>query len=203
MKMSFFAAIAMVTSAATMNSSAEARPMELIQSGLVEVKLDRDGKIQHKNPIRNAKYNVRQPPPPKPSRTHVCKRADLDARPSPGRGGEVFTKGACDASGKGPHAQWPLKATFQLTSAVTRIAGNKCAGEFKRRSRSTKMDFRRPFKLKVKFPGKLHIRYCFLDMKGKKTGPGKTEWHVDCKKDGIHRNYTVLVPMDIACVPQR
>jgi hypothetical protein len=181
--------------------TASADPIKIIKQGMVRVDIKPDNTYVTKA-VRPTELAASYPPPAKPSSSHVCKRADLDTQVIGASGGEVYTKGACDAGTAGPNAAWPLKAVFQMTKNVETQAGLSCRIKWAERKRNKQPNPNNPFMFANHFTGKIHIRYCFLDMKPKKS-KGKKTWSVDCGKDGIHREYRVQVSYLVSCVPPR
>ena len=168
--------------------TASADPIKIVKQGMVRVEIQPDNRYVTKA-VRPTELAASYPPPAKPSPSHVCKRADLDTQVIGARGGEVYTKGGCNEA---------LKAVFQMTPNVEQQAGRACRTKWAERKRNKQPNPNNPFMFANHFTGKIHIRYCFLDMKSKK---GK--WHVDCGKDGIHREYRVQVSYLVNCVPPR
>ena len=175
------------------SAPALAGPTKMVKKGLVRIDLQPNGRYTAKAE-RSTELAASYPAPPRPSKNHVCKRADLDTQVVGVRGGEVFTKGACDASTQGPHAKWPLTAVFQMTKNVLDQAGRSCRIKWANRKRDKHPKANSPFMYTNQFDGKIHIRYCFLDTKRKK---------VDCGKEGIHRTHTVKVSYHVNCVPPK
>jgi hypothetical protein len=182
----------LVTVLAT-SAPALAGPIKMVKQGMVRVELQPNGRYTAKA-VRSTELTASYAPPPRPSKHHVCKRADLDTKVVGARGGEVFTKGACSASTKGPHSDWPLKASFQMTQNVRDQAGRSCRTKWAKRKRDKHPKPNNSFMFANQFDGKIHIRYCFLDTKRKK---------VDCGKEGIHRTHTVKVSYLVSCVPPK
>lgn len=174
--------------------TASADPIKIVKQGMVRVEL----KANTAKGVRPTELTASYPAPPKPSPTHACKRADLDTQVIGASGGEVYTKGACDAATAGPNSPWPLKAVFQMTKNVEDQALRSCRVKWAQRKQQKQPNPNNPFMFANHFTGKIHIRYCFLDMK-----PKKGKWHVDCGKDGIHREYLVQVSYLVSCIPPR
>ena len=121
---------------------------------------------------------------------HVCKRLDIVTRPWPdtNEGGEVATKGACDAGSVTQWTSWPAPAKVQVTKQTKDRAIAACKKQLSK-SPTTNMQV----VTQSSFPARLDLVFTYVNT----AGPLRAAQH-------IKREYDVTVPVEVTCqVPSK
>ncbi len=157
----------------------------------------------------------KMPPSNHPQKPHVsyfeCKRVDIGVIPfgtvsGMREGGEVYTSGPC----LGAWSFYPgtsklrkttpsprlINTSFRMTRAAKNRAVRMC-----REKRENHESRRMRMRFEMKVPFMLKMRYCFLDMRGRKTGRHTRRWHVDCGKKRW-TPYAIMVPVIVEYSPR-